>query len=134
MSTHDRALRLLFPTCADDDMKADSASSRTAADEGVRRQVRFHIIRNARIENVGKSQSCMVSKLRVIWKQGEEAAAGPWLPFEHCSELMAPKDDVDATQQEVDRPAVIGRLLPQSGTASHSAAAAVAAGGEDHGE
>ena len=24
--------------------------------------VRFHIIRNARIENVGKSQSCMVSK------------------------------------------------------------------------
>ena len=34
---------------------------------GVR--VRFHIIRNARIENVGKSQSCMVSKLRIIWKQ-----------------------------------------------------------------
>jgi len=31
--------------------------------------VRFHIIRNARIENVGKSQSCMVSKLRIIWKQ-----------------------------------------------------------------
>ena len=26
--------------------------------------VRFHIIRNARIENVGKCQSCMVSKLR----------------------------------------------------------------------
>ena len=32
-------------------------------------EVRFHIIRNARIENVGKSQSCMVSKLRIIWKQ-----------------------------------------------------------------
>ena len=32
--------------------------------------VRFHIIRNARIENVGKSQSCMVSKLPIIWKQG----------------------------------------------------------------
>ena len=32
-------------------------------------RVRFHIIRNARIENVGKSQSCMVSKLRIIWKQ-----------------------------------------------------------------
>ena len=31
--------------------------------------MRFHIIRNARIENVGKSQSCMVSKLRIIWKQ-----------------------------------------------------------------
>ena len=31
--------------------------------------VRFHIIRNARIENVGKYQSCMVSKLRMIWKQ-----------------------------------------------------------------
>ena len=31
--------------------------------------VRFHILRNARIENVGKYQSCMVSKLRIIWKQ-----------------------------------------------------------------
>ena len=31
--------------------------------------MRFHIIRNARIENVGKSQSCMVSNLRIIWKQ-----------------------------------------------------------------
>ena len=28
-------------------------------------EVRFHIIRNARIDNVGKYQSCMVSKLRV---------------------------------------------------------------------
>ena len=32
-------------------------------------RVRFHIIRNARIETVGKSQSCMVSKVRIIWKQ-----------------------------------------------------------------
>ena len=32
-------------------------------------RVRFHIIRNARIENVGESQSCMVSKVRIIWKQ-----------------------------------------------------------------
>ena len=32
-------------------------------------RVRFHIIRNARIENVGKSQSCMVSELPIIWKQ-----------------------------------------------------------------
>ena len=32
-------------------------------------RVRFQIIRNACIENVGKSQSCMVSKLRIIWKQ-----------------------------------------------------------------
>ena len=31
--------------------------------------MRFHIIRNARIVNVGKSQSCMVSKSRIIWKQ-----------------------------------------------------------------
>ena len=29
----------------------------------------FHIIRNVRIENVGKYQSCMVSKLQIIWKQ-----------------------------------------------------------------
>ena len=32
--------------------------------------VRFHIVRHARIENVGKSQSCMVSKLRMIWVLG----------------------------------------------------------------
>ena len=43
-------------------------SSRIVATATVIR-VRFHIIRNARIENVGKSQSCMVSKLRIIWKQ-----------------------------------------------------------------
>ena len=32
-------------------------------------RVRFQIICNARIEYVGKSQSCMVSKIRIIWKQ-----------------------------------------------------------------
>ena len=32
-------------------------------------RVRFHIIRNACIETVFKYQSCMVSKLRIIWKQ-----------------------------------------------------------------
>ena len=31
--------------------------------------MRFHIIRNARIEDVGKYQSCVVSNLRIIWKQ-----------------------------------------------------------------
>ena len=38
------------------------------ADTNVLR-VRLHIIRNERIENVVKSQSCMVSKLRIICKQ-----------------------------------------------------------------
>ena len=32
-------------------------------------KVRLQIIGNARIENVGKSQSCMVSKLPIIWIQ-----------------------------------------------------------------
>ena len=39
-------------------------------------RVRFHIICNARTENVGKYQSCMVSKLRMIWKQQVEAESG----------------------------------------------------------
>ena len=44
--------------------------------------VRFHVIRNARISNVGESQSCMVSKLRMMWKQGvvqanADRATGP---------------------------------------------------------
>ena len=38
-------------------------------------RVRLHIIRNEIMENVGKSQSCMVSKLRIIWKQTVEDLA-----------------------------------------------------------
>ena len=44
-------------------------------------RVRFHIIRNERIENVGKYQSCMVSKVRIIWKQTvhvERLQDGEW--------------------------------------------------------
>ena len=44
-------------------------------------RVRFHIIRNARIENVGQSQSCMVSNLRIIRKQtvgGHPTTTGSW--------------------------------------------------------
>eukprot|EP01048_Picozoa_sp_COSAG05_P012780 COSAG05_NODE_1308_length_5225_cov_3.554233_3_plen_175_part_00 len=33
------------------------------------KRVRFHIIRNAHLENVGKSQSCMVSKLRIMYME-----------------------------------------------------------------
>ena len=47
---------------------AQAAEAEAVAAAAVVR-VRFHIIRNARIENVGKYQSCMVSKLRIIWKQ-----------------------------------------------------------------
>ena len=35
--------------------------------------VRFQTIRNARIENVGQSQSCMVFKLRIVWKQNNRS-------------------------------------------------------------
>ena len=38
-------------------------------------RVRFQIIGNACIEYVGKSQSCMVSKLRIIWKQTVDLVA-----------------------------------------------------------
>ena len=37
--------------------------------------MRLHIIRNERIENIGKSQSCMVSKLRMICKQTVASSA-----------------------------------------------------------
>ena len=43
--------------------------ARATAEQQAELRVRFHIIRSARIENVGKYQSCMVSKLRIIWKQ-----------------------------------------------------------------
>ena len=49
-------------------------------------QARFHIIRNARMENVGKSQSCMISKLRIIWKQAERVADGGLALWGHPNE------------------------------------------------
>ena len=39
-------------------------------------RVRFHIIRNARIKNVGKSESCTVSNLRMICKQTAAPVTG----------------------------------------------------------
>ena len=51
------------------------AGAKKAAEQQPQLRVRFHIIRNARIENVGTSQSCMVSKLRIIWKQTVENRA-----------------------------------------------------------
>ena len=51
-------------------------------------RVRFQIIRNERVENVGKSQSCMVYKLRIIWKQTVSYhAIGELLGF-----LIAPQE------------------------------------------
>ena len=42
----------------------------TASQQGrARIRVRFQITRNARIDYVGEYQSCMVSKLPIIWKQ-----------------------------------------------------------------
>ena len=41
---------------------------------------------NARIDNVGKYQSCMVSKLRIVWKQKRSARCGScatWPPPRH---------------------------------------------------
>ena len=41
-------------------------------------RVRFHspIIRNARMENVGRSQSCMVSEVRILWKHAVQIVRG----------------------------------------------------------
>ena len=39
-------------------------------------RVRLHIIRNERIEIVGKSQSCVISKLRITCKQIVDPASG----------------------------------------------------------
>ena len=68
----------------------------TAHAERVRRagsddvRVRFHIIRNACTENVGKSQYCMVSKLRIIWKQTvvEKRTTGVRVEFTKIGRLL----------------------------------------------
>ena len=49
--------------------RCDLPSDRGLRPPCIEPRVRFQIIRNARLENVGKSQSCMVSKVRIIiWK------------------------------------------------------------------
>ena len=65
-------------------------------------RVRFHIIRNARIENVGKIQSCMAFKLRVLWNQAQgtpqEIPPQEWSLF--SGQLGAPPSPV-ATAAEL---------------------------------
>ena len=52
-------------------------------------RVRFQIIGHARIKNVGRSQSCMVSELSIMWKQTVAGGgAGGWR--EVCCGLDAP--------------------------------------------
>ena len=62
-------------------------------------RVRFHIIRNARIENVGKSQSCMVSKVRIVWKH--RGVRGP-LPDD------AGEGDAGVDEQAAYDPDIVG--------------------------
>ena len=59
-------------------------------------RVRFHIIRNACTENVGKSQSCMVSKLRITLCKGSrrvefsrKASIGDWFGVLETLSLLA---------------------------------------------
>ena len=56
------------------ELKNQLEQQRAAADAEIEQvqgqlRVRFHIIRNACIVYVGEYQSCMVSKVRIIWKQ-----------------------------------------------------------------
>ena len=87
---------------------------------GVR--VRFHIIRNARIENVGKSQSCMVSKLPIIWKQTvlQAAASDLALGGQALPHLLPRVEHLDRAvgRVDVDR-AVRTRHVPVTQTIAH---------------
>ena len=67
---------------AADPMNPWRAIEYTHVDQRILR-VRFHIIGNARIEDVGKSQSCMVSKLRIIWKQTVDSDTAGELAFQN---------------------------------------------------
>ena len=64
-------------TCEYGKLATILCSTQQASGKHVR--VRFQIIRNERIYNVGKYQSCVVSKLRIIWKQTvlEQGGATP---------------------------------------------------------
>ena len=59
---------------ADDDERDGLDKEAWAGDDAATAdvRVRFHITRNARIENVGKSQSC-VSKVRIRWNQTDRS-------------------------------------------------------------
>ena len=59
--------------------------------------VRFHIIGNARIKNVGKYQSCMVSKLPSIWMETDRTSDSTswglltisWITITHDNDMAA---------------------------------------------
>ena len=55
-------------------------------------RVRFQIIRNARIDNVGKYQSCMVSNCRLYANRQywQASQARYWQPLRHSSSLSHP--------------------------------------------
>ena len=58
-------------------------------------RVRFQIIRNARIENVFKSQSCMFSKLRIIFKRIVVRANNTARPMHHQATCDGPELRMD---------------------------------------
>ena len=68
------------PSAADDDDgDGDDAEfhEAVALEPESQLRVRFHIIRNARIENVGTYQSCMVSKSRIVYMETDRSCQ-PW--------------------------------------------------------
>ena len=74
-------------------------------------RVRFHIIRNARIENVGKSQSCMVSKLRIIWKQTVQQCMAVTAEDDKVGETGGMPNKAFASVTLVQAPRVENRIL-----------------------
>ena len=99
-------------------------------------RVRFHIIRSARIENVGKSQSCMVSKLRIIWKQTVRmlATPPPPLPAPAYVATFQPSNQHCRRQQTEEANIVCTRMVQLVAVAVigvHITAPAVGGGRED---
>ena len=72
-------------------------------------RVRFQIIRNARTENVGESQSCMVSKVRMTWKQALRAAG--WQGFRKKAQADAHRN-VIADRECLSAPHTVARRWP----------------------
>ena len=86
--------------------------------EARRLRVRFHIIRNARIENVGKSQSCMVSKLRIIWKQTVEPGHCPSGSLVWCRRLRLTWQPRPVAPAVAEAPGGEEKLTPPVATAT----------------
>ena len=92
--------------------------------------MRFHIIGNASIKNVGKYQSCMVSKLPIIWKRTRTTAAGGGGSREDgAAMLIDTQADIDVLRSDLELPPSPARVRRMHAASAEFSQGSMGAGG-----